>query len=702
MSAMLESAAEQPSFPRLYARTLRFTLGVPRSLSVSSDGSRVLFLRSDSGTSRTTALWAFDVAEQRERLVADPAQLLGGAGEELSPQERSRRERAREAGAGIVSYATDTDDSLACFALSGQVWVVPTDGSGPARALPSSGAVIDPRLDPTGAHVAYASAGALRVVSVDAAQDRPLVEADGDEITWGQAEFVAAEEMERYRGYWWAPDGRSLLVQRTDNAPVQVWHIADPANPAEPPVAHRYPAAGTANADVSLWHVGLDGSRTPVTWDVRTYEYLTRVSWTAHGAPVIQVMSRDQRRAQVLAVDVESGATTVLREQRDDVWIDLVTGVPTMAEGGRLVTAEPSADTHRVVIDGEPLTPVGLQVAGVLDTDADGVLVAVTDEPVEMHLAHVAWDGTLTRLSEGEAVCTGAAAGGTTVISRSTLDTPGPTITVTAASGSMQLTSHQHPPPLRPAVRLLRGGERELRTAVLFPRDHSPGSSRLPVLMHPYAGPHALRVVSSSRAFLEPQWLADQGFCVVVADGRGTPSRGPAWERIVRDDLAAMTLQDQVDALAAVARAYPDDVDTSRVAMSGWSYGGYISALAVMARPDVFHAAVAGAPVTEWDLYDTFYTERYVGHPQQQPEVYERHSLSSIADQLAHPLMIIHGMADDNVVVAHTLRLSSALLAAGKSHEVLPLSGVTHMASQEVVAENLALLQVDFLRRALA
>jgi dipeptidyl-peptidase-4 len=680
---------------------LRFTLGVPRSLSVSSDGSRVLFLRSDSGTSRTTALWAFDVAEQRERLVADPAQLLGGAGEELSPQERSRRERAREAGAGIVSYATDTDDSLACFALSGQVWVVPTDGSGPARALPSSGAVIDPRLDPTGAYVAYASAGALRVVSVDAAQDRPLVEADGDEITWGQAEFVAAEEMERYRGYWWAPDGRSLLVQRTDNAPVQVWHIADPANPAEPPVAHRYPAAGTANADVSLWHVGLDGSRTPVTWDVRTYEYLTRVSWTAHGAPVIQVMSRDQRRAQVLAVDVESGATTVLREQRDDVWVDLVTGVPTMAEGGRLVTAEPSADTHRVVIDGEPLTPVGLQVAGVLGTDADGVLVAVTDEPVEMHLAHVAWDGTLTRLSEGEAVCTGAAAGGTTVISRSTLDTPGPTITVTAASGSMQLTSHQHPPPLRPAVRLLRGGERELRTAVLFPRDHSPGSSRLPVLMHPYAGPHALRVVSSSRAFLEPQWLADQGFCVVVADGRGTPSRGPAWERIVRDDLAAMTLQDQVDALAAVARAYPDDVDTSRVAMSGWSYGGYISALAVMARPDVFHAAVAGAPVTEWDLYDTFYTERYVGHPQQQPEVYERHSLSSIADQLAHPLMIIHGMADDNVVVAHTLRLSSALLAAGKSHEVLPLSGVTHMASQEVVAENLALLQVDFLRRAL-
>jgi dipeptidyl-peptidase-4 len=700
MSVMADLRADQPSFPRLYARTLRFTLGVPRSLSVSSDGSRVLFVRTPSGTSRTGALWAFDVAEQRERLVADPVELLGGAGEQLSPAERSRRERAREAGAGIVSYATTDDGSLACFALSGQVWVTPTDGSGEARALPSTGAVVDPRPDPTGTWVAYASGGALRIVAVDGSDDRSLVEPDGDEVTWGQAEFVAAEEMERFRGYWWAPDGQSLLVQRTDNTPVPLWHIADPANPAEPPVAHRYPAAGTTNADVSLWHLGLDGARTQVAWDAQAYEYLTRVSWTSHGDPVIQVMSRDQRRAQVLGVDVSLGATTLLREQADDVWVDLVTGVPVMAEGGRLVTCEDSEDTHRLVVDGAPLSPVGLQVAGVLGTDAGGVLLAVTDEPVEMHLARVAWDGTLTHLTEGAAYCTGTSAGGTTAISRSTLDTDGPQVTVTSAAGSAPLTSHQHLVPLRPGVHLMRAGERELRTAVLFPSDHEPGSARLPVLMHPYAGPHALRVVSSARAFLEPQWLADQGFCVVVADGRGTPSRGPAWERSVRDDLATLTLQDQVDALAAVAEVYPDDVDTSRVAMSGWSYGGYISALAVMARPDVFHAAVAGAPVSEWELYDTFYTERYVGHPAEQPEVYERHSLSRIAAQLEHPLMIIHGMVDDNVVVAHTLRLSSALLAAGRPHEVLPLTGVTHMASQEVVAENLALLQVDFLHRA--
>jgi dipeptidyl-peptidase-4 len=466
----------------------------------------------------------------------DPTDLLGDAGEQLSPEERSRRERAREAGAGIVSYATGADDSLACFALSGQVWVTPTDGSGGARPLPSTGAVIDPRPDPTGAWVAYASGGALRVVSTDGSDDRPLIEADGDEVTWGQAEFVAAEEMERYRGYWWAPDGGSLLVQRTDNAPVKVWHIADPANPEEPPVAHRYPAAGTANADVSLWHIGLDGSRTQVTWDAQAYEYLTRVSWTSHGDPVIQVMTRDQRRAQVLGVDVATGATTPLREQTDDVWVDLVSGVPVMAEGGRLVTCEDSEDTHRLVVDGQPVTPPGLQVAGVLGTDDDRRAAgshagAARDAPGARRL------GRVPHLADrGRRPVRGTSAGGTTVISRSTLDTDGPEVVVTSSAGSQALTSHQHPVPSRPRVTLC-GRRAGAADRGALPTGHEPGSVRLPVLMHPYAGPHALRVVASARAFLEPQWLADQGFCVVVADGRGTPSRGPAWERSIRDDL---------------------------------------------------------------------------------------------------------------------------------------------------------------------
>jgi dipeptidyl-peptidase-4 len=249
---------------------------------------------------------------------------------------------------------------------------------------------------------------------------------------------------------------------------------------------------------------------------------------------------------------------------------------------------------------------------------------------------------------------------------------------------------------------LLRAGARELRTALLLPSDDVRPTGPLPVLMDPYGGPHAQRVLSARGAFLSSQWLADQGFAVVIADGRGTPGRGPAWDRTVAFDLATPALEDQVDALQGVAEHHPGELDLGRVAIRGWSFGGYLAALAVLRRPDVFHAAVAGAPVTDWRLYDTHYTERYLGHPGERPDAYARSSLLEDAHKLERPLMLVHGLADDNVVFAHTLRLSSGLLAAGRAHTVLPLSGVTHMTPQEVVAENLLLLQVAFLKQSLA
>ena len=268
---------------------------------------------------------------------------------------------------------------------------------------------------------------------------------------------------------------------------------------------------------------------------------------------------------------------------------------------------------------------------------------------------------------------------------------------------------------------LFGAGPREIRTAVLFPSWHQPGQRKLPVLLDPYGGPHAQRVVKARGAYLTSQWFAEQGFAVVIADGRGTPGRGPEWERAVAGDLAGPVLEDQVDALRDAAARF-GDLDTGRVAIRGWSFGGYLAALAVLRRPGVFHAAIAGAPVTDWHLYDTHYTERYLGFPDRDQENYERSSLIFSAERAVvaapaqatsrgeadtgtippRPLMLIHGLADDNVVVAHTLRLSGALLAAGYPHTVLPLSGITHMASQETVAENLLLLQLDFLRAALA
>ncbi|HEY3683213.1 MAG TPA: prolyl oligopeptidase family serine peptidase [Streptosporangiaceae bacterium] len=694
------------SFPRQFARTRRFTLGAPRAFRIAPGGERVLFLRSPAGDDPQTCLWELDLDTGTERIVADP-RTLGDTHEDLPPEERARRERLRETAGGIVAYACDADVRRAVFPLSGRVYLADLLGGAAPRLLETAGPVgmvIDPRLDPTGARMAYVSEGALHVLDLDGGADRVVAEPDGPEVTWGLAEFIAAEEMQRYRGYWWAPDGRSLLVARVDEEAVPRRYIADPANPGKPPNVVAYPAAGTVNAQVTLWVVGLDGERVQVPWNNIGYEYLVTADWDEHG-PRAVVQSRDQRNTQILEIDPESGASGVLRSDHDPVWLDNVPGVPGITESGDLVWTADADDTKRLIVGSEPVTPPGLQVDSVLDVDGDTILFAATDEPTELYLWTYGPDG-LRRLTDEPGVYMGRRTGGTTVVAAQSLDYDGVLVRVLRGAPGEEdevarIDSHAVTPPLTPRVELLRAGEREIRTALLLPTGYDPASGPLPVLLDPYGGPHALRVRAARRAYLEGQWLADQGFAVVIADGRGTPMRGAAWDRSVRGDLLTPVLEDQIAALEGAARSHPGVLDTSRVGIRGWSFGGYLAAAAVLRHPDVFHAAVAGAPVTEQELYDTHYTERYLGHPDEEPDNYARCSLLPDAPKLSRPLLLIHGLADDNVLVAHTLRLSSALLAAGRPHTLLPLSGVTHMTPQEVVAENLLLLQVDFLTRAL-
>ena len=684
------------SFPRLQARTARFTLGRPRSFVVAPDERRVLFLRSRGGTDRVTCLWSYDVEARAETLLADPVLLLAAA-DELPDSERARRERAREQAAGIVGYATDTAASIAAFALSGRLYAT-TVAEGSTRELPTAGAVFDPRPDPTGRRVAYVSGGRLRVVDVDGSGDREAIGEDG--VSWGVAEFVAAEEMNRQRGFWWAPDGGSLLAARVDESPVRQWYIGDPSRPDRKPAAVRYPAAGTPNASVSLAVLDLAGGRVDVTWDADAFPYLTVVRWREGHRPLLQVASRNQRRMQVLELDPTTGLTTVVRDDHDPYWLELVPGVPDRLPDGRLISTIDSDDTRRLVLGDDVVTPTGLQVTGVVALDADRVLVSASATPTEQHLWLVRADGTSSAITTASGVHGGTFAGELFVISRASPDTDGvDTVVVRDGVEIGRIASHAEPAPFVPRVSLSTQGRRGLHAALVFPRDHVAGSRQLPVLMDPYGGPHAQRVVASRNAYLNAQWLADQGFAVVIVDGRGTPGRGPAWERAIAGDLAGPVLDDQIDALQAMAATNPD-LDLSRVAIRGWSFGGYLAALAVLRRPDVFHVAVAGAPVTDWTLYDTYYTERYLGTDASAAS-YAASSLITDAPALSRPLMIVHGLADDNVVAAHTLRLSTALLAAGRPHSVLPLSGVTHMAAQEDVAANLLMLEVAFVRTSL-
>ena len=683
------------SFPRLQARTRSFSLGAPRGVTISRDGSRVLFLRSRGGADPVNCLWSLDVVSGQERLVADP-RVLAGDVEDLPPEERARRERSREQAGGVVGYACDDATAVAAFALSGQLYVVDLLDGSPARLVPTPGGVIDPRPDPTGARVAFVAGGGLHVHDLATGVTSAVAEPDAEGVTYGAAEFVAAEEMDRSRGYWWSPDGTALLVARVDDAPVQRWHIADPAHPDRTPAVVAYPAAGTANAQVTCAIIGLDGSRVPVSWEE---EYLTQAGWDAH-ALVVVVMPRDQRAQRILRVDPTTGATTVLTEQSDPVWVDVVPGVPAHTATGALVTVADLDGARRLVVDGEPVTPSTLQVRQVLDVDGaeDAVLLLASEEPTSTGLWSWSPSG-LQALTTGAGVHSGRRRAGTLVVQR--LDTASPsTLTVRHAGGEHVITSHAEAPGLALRMTLHSIGERALRTALHLPSWHRPDTP-LPVLVDPYGGPHGQMVIDAAgRHQLTSQWFAEQGFAVVVVDGRGTPGRGPAFDRAVFGDLATPVLADQVDALEGLAAEQPD-LDLAHVGIRGWSFGGYLAALAVLRRPDVFHAAVAGAPVTDWALYDTFYTERYLGHPDEYPEAYARSSLIGDAAGLTRPLMLVHGLADDNVVAAHTLRLSSALLAAGRPHSVLPLSGITHMATEEVVAENLLLLQVRFLKDAL-
>ena len=685
------------TFPRQYARTQRLTLGEPRSFTVSPDGERVVFARSSSAVDNINALWVLDTTTHTERLVLDP-RTLGNNLDALTPEEQRRRERAREGASGIVSYSCDRDVRQAVTILGGYVIVVDLS-TGDITTPDIAPGIFDVRLCPDGTQLSFLRGRSL-CVSTLAGNERVLATDASETISWGNAEFIAAEEMGRFRGYWWSPDGAHIAACRVDVSSVQVWHIADPAHPDMPSMEHRYPQAGTPNASVTLHLINTDTSASTQVQFTQPYEYLTHVTWAASGL-ITQTQTRDQRRVDIWSIDTHNGAAELVLTDTDPSWVEILPGLPQLLPNGGLITAADRAGTRCLCVNNTPITPAHLQVRSIVSIDEVIVCIANDVSTPWIHDVYTVdtSTGVTTKFTDGNGVVSATGNNASLVVRQSTLHTERAVITLHHREENIPITSLADIALVTPHVQLTTVGTRNIPVAILTPRDA--GNGPFPVLFDPYGGPHAQRVVASHGAYLSSQWFADQGFVVVIADNVGTPGKGSDWERGVHNDLAGPVLADQIEVLDALPALEPR-ADITRVGIRGWSFGGYLAALAVIRRSDRFHAAIAGAPVTDWQLYDTHYTERYLGHPIENPSAYQATSLLSDVSQLTQPLLLIHGLADDNVVAAHTLQLSSLLLAAGKTHEVLPLSGVTHMTPQEEVAENLLLHQLAFLQRHLA
>jgi len=361
-------------YPELAARTRRFTYGAPRAVTVGADGARVVFLRSGGAEDPLDRLYVLDVATGTERLIADPAtmatEMLTGTAE-LPAAERALRERTRLSAGGIGSYGIDPNTTVAAFTLGGRLFRADL-GTGTVRPCAAAPGAIDPRPDPTGERIAYVSTEHIGEAGSSCAL-RVTSEAGGDtliageaEISWGVAEFIAAEEFGRYRGYWWAPDGMGLLAARVDEARVNRWHLADPTDPGEAPRTIAYPHAGSANAEVSLHLLDLDGGWVDVHWDRETYPYVVAVSWTETGGPLITVLRRLQQHGLVLAVDPRTGETQVHAELADPRWVAPIPGTPMYLPDGRVLVggelAHDGYDARCLFADGTLVSPPSLYV----------------------------------------------------------------------------------------------------------------------------------------------------------------------------------------------------------------------------------------------------------------------------------------------------------------------------------------------------
>jgi dipeptidyl-peptidase-4 len=716
---------------RAMAQTRGYHLGAPAHATVTPDGSAVVFLRSAARDPKQS-LYEMDVRTGEVRLLASPEAVLKGP-ESLSPEERVRRERMRVRTTGFTSLELSHDGAHALVTLSGRLFVVDR-ATGKARELPTgAGAAIDPHFSPDGTRVAYVRDDDVYSIAIDSQGEsagvlharRPLAgggevrvtRGGGEHLTHGLAEFVAEEELDRTRGFWWAPDGGRLLYEEADTKDVDVLSIADPFRPEQPPQRIAYPRPGHSNASLRFGIVpAAGGATTWVQWERARFPYVAQAAWPEGGPPLLFVLDRLQDVGQLLAVDVATGKTKVLVEEHDAAWVNVDPSVPRWLRDGSgfLWSSERGGDWQLELRDAagahvRDLLPPGWGYASVADVDekARTAVVVGSDDPTQAAAWVVSLDGTAAPVRLGKGAGVASVRFGRShdrYVSSETSLTALPRWFVRSLDGTVarEIPATAEAPATLPAVELAEVGPERSRVAIVRPHGFRAGL-RYPVIDAAYGGPGVTVVQQSALSFVRAQWMADATQAIVVAiDARGTPRRGRDWERALFHKLGTVPLEGHVAALEALGAKYPE-LDLSRVGVFGWSFGGYFAALAVLARPDFYKVAVAGAPPADWRDYDTTYTERYLGLPNDNPKAYDDASLLTYARKPgpSRPLLIVHGTADDNVWFLNSVKLTDALERGGRPFSLLPLAGTTHMLLDPDLSETVWLRTAGTLREAL-
>ena len=683
-----------------------------RGARLSPDGRLVTYLKASSDNKDRLDLWAYDVAARRHRLLVDALRLQPQVAA-LSTEEIARRERQRSSSlSGIVEYSFSADSRLLLVPLGGDLYLydlrAPADRAVKQLTATAAGET-DAQFSPRGHYVSFIREQNLYAIEIATGRETAITTAGKGLVSYGMADFIAQEEMDRYTGYWWSPDESRIAYERFDEAPVAETQRYEINARDVTVVRQRYPYAGTPNPAVTLFVAPLAAPTKPVAVDLGsdTDIYLARVEFFPDSKSLaVQRQTRNQQQLDFLKADATTGASRVLLTERSSTWVELSNELTFLkkslgfiwasARSGyrQLYLYDVEGRLQRQLTSGEHLVVGNRHAAAIRGVDeARGLVYFMSNRDStterQMYRLPLAHPERVEQITQGKGWHSLAMSedAGVYLDTFSNSETP-PNLTLHSADGRLRTTlvanalvaGHPYFPYLdEHAVsefgQIPASDGQMLNYQLIKPRHMTPGK-RYPVVVDVYGGPDVQNVTNTWSGDPFTQYLASEGYVIFALDNRGGGARGERFETALFHKMGTVEVQDQI-AGARFLRTLPF-VDPARIGIFGWSYGGYMALLCVLQSPDSFAAAVAGAPVTDWRLYDTHYTERYMGKPQDNVAGYDAADVLNYADKLSRPLLLMHGMADDNVLFTHTTTLMQKLQQADRPFELMTYPGGKH------------------------